>query len=196
MAQPLGSDVFSQLFTEARTHNAWKDQPVDPSLLEKAWDLAKWGPTSGNCCPLRVVFVVSKEAKERLAPCLMEGNVEKTMAAPATAVFGHDMTFYERLPELYPATDARSWFAGNAALIDETAFRNGTLQTAYFMLACRSLGLDCGPMSGFDKPKVEAEFFSGLNVNANFICNIGYGDETGLYPRGPRPSFDQDCIIV
>ena len=196
MPQPLGNDVFKQLFVEARTHNSWQDRTVDPSLLDAAWNLAKWGATSGNCCPLRIVFVVSKDAKERLRPCLMEGNVEKTRAAPVTALFGHDMTFYERLPHLYPATDARSWFVGNAALIDETAFRNGTLQAAYFMLACRALGLDCGPMSGFDKSKVEAEFFAGLNVNANFICNIGYGDAEGLYPRGPRPRFDEDCKVV
>ena len=196
MAQPLKNDALEQLFSKARTHNAWQDRPVGAALLKKIWDLAKWGPTSANCCPLRVVFVTSKEAKERLRPCLMEGNVEKTMAAPATVIFGHDMTFYERLPELFPHTDARSWFAGNAALIDETAFRNGTLQAAYFMLACRSLGLDCGPMSGFDKAKVEAEFFAGRNVNANFLCNIGYGDPAGLFPRGPRPAFEEDCQVI
>jgi len=196
MVKSLTDEALNQLFDDARTHNAWQDRPVPPSLLEKVWNRAKWGPTSANCCPLRVVFVVSQDAKARLEPCLMDGNREKTMAAPATAIFGHDMTFYERLPRLFPHTDARSWFAGNAALIDETAFRNGTLQAAYFMLACRAVGLDCGPMSGFDKAKVEAEFFTGLNVNANFLCNVGYGDPAGLFERAPRPGFDEDCKII
>jgi len=196
MVKSLTDEALNQLFDAARTHNVWQDRPVDPSLLEEVWERAKWGPTSANCCPLRVVFVVSKEAKARLEPCLMEGNREKTMTAPATAIFGHDMTFYERLPRLFPHTDARSWFVGNAALIDETAFRNGTLQAAYFILACRAIGLDCGPMSGFDKAKVEAEFFAGLNVNANFLCNIGYGDPSGLFDRAPRPGFNEDCKII
>jgi len=153
------------------------------------------GPTSSNCLPLRVVFVTSKSAKEKLKSCLAAGNVEKTMSAPVTAIFGMDMEFYEKLPVLFPHTDARSWFVGNGTLIADTAFRNSSLQAAYFILAARAAGLDCGPMSGFDNGKVDAAFFLGTSVKSNFICNLGYGDASKLYPRGPRLGFDEACRV-
>ena len=184
------------LFRQARTHNGWNGKPVGEDLLRAAWDLAKMGPTSANCSPARIVFVISPEAKERLKPCLLEGNVEKTMAAPATAIIGHDLTFHDRLPDLFPHTDARSWFVGNSTLIETTAFRNGTLQGAYFILAARAMGLDCGPMSGFDNAKVDEAFFAGTAIRSNFLCNLGYGDPEMLHPRGPRLTFDEACEIV
>lgn len=192
----LSPKAQSQLFTEARTHNGWADKAVPDALLRKAYDLAKWGPTSANCSPLRVVFIRSKDAKARLAPALIAGNLEKTLAAPATAIVAYDLDFHDHLPRLYPATDARSWFAGNDPLIAETAFRNGTLQAAYLLIALRAVGLDCGPMSGFDKALVDAEFFTGTNVKSNFLINIGYGDPSKLYPRGPRFAFDEIAKIV
>lgn len=184
------------IFTEARTHSAWLDKPVDDALLKQIHELCKFGPTSANCCPMRVVFVKSKEAKEKLNPLMAEGNREKTMKAPVTAIIGMDMEFYEKLPKLFPHTDARSWFVGNDKLIESTAFRNSSLQGAYFMLAARSLGLDCGPMSGFDNAKVDEAFFGGTKVKSNFVCNLGYGDASKLHPRGPRLSFEEACKIV
>jgi 3-hydroxypropanoate dehydrogenase len=183
------------LFRNARTHSAWLDKQVEDALLMRAFDLAKMGPTSANCSPMRVVFVKSKAAKEKLKPCLSEGNMEKTMTAPVTAIIAHDMEFYEKLPKLFPHADARSWFAGNDAVIQATAFRNGSLQGAYFMLAARSLGLDCGPMSGFDNAKVDAAFFAGSKIKSNFLCNLGYGDASKLYPRSPRLEFAEACRI-
>src|SRR5687768_10015220 len=187
---------LDMMFRNARTHSAWLNKPVDDALLIKAYDLAKMGPTSANCSPMRIVFVKSKTAKEKLKPCLSEGNVDKTMAAPVTAIIGHDMEFYEKLPKLFPHTDARSWFAGKDAVIQSTAFRNGSLQGAYFMLAARALGLDCGPMSGFDNAKVDAAFFAGTTVKSNFLCNLGYGDASKLFPRSPRLSFEEACQVV
>jgi 3-hydroxypropanoate dehydrogenase len=195
-AKPLPPEAMAQLFTAARTHNGWQDRETPDALLERAVDYAKWGPTSANCSPMRVIFVRSKEAKARLAPALMPGNLEKTMAAPATAIIGYDLEFYEHLPHLYPATDARAWFLGNEALIEETAFRNGTLQGGYFILALRAVGLDAGPMSGFDKAMVDAEFFAGTKVRSNFLVNIGFGDASKLYPRGPRLAFDEIAKII
>jgi 3-hydroxypropanoate dehydrogenase len=192
----IGDQALDVIFRNARTHYSWRDQPVGEDLLQAVWDLAKMGPTSANCSPARVVFVVSREAKERLKPCLMEGNVAKTMAAPATAIIGYDMEFYERLPDLFPHADARSWFVGNPSLIQATAFRNGTLQGAYLILAARSLGLDCGPMSGFDNAMVDERFFAGTSVRSNFLCNLGYGDGANLHPRGPRLSFQEACRVV
>ena len=183
------------MFRNARTHSHWLDKPVDDALLQQVYDLMKWGPTSANMSPMRVVFVKSKAAKEKLKPCLDAGNVEKTMAAPVTAIIGHDMEFYEKLPKLFPHADARSWFAGNAKLIEVSAFRNGSLQGAYFMLAARALGLDCGPMSGFNNAKVDEAFFAGTAVKSNFICNLGYGDASKLFPRSPRLAFDEACRI-
>ncbi|MFN4149057.1 MAG: malonic semialdehyde reductase [Rhodocyclaceae bacterium] len=192
----LDDAALDQLFRAARTHNAWQDKPVPDSLLKELHELMKWGPTSANCWPLRVVFVKSPEAKARLIPLLMEGNRAKVQAAPVTAILGMDMAFYEQLPKLFPHTDARSWFVGNEALIETTAFRNSSLQGAYFMLAARALGLDCGPMSGFDNAKVDAEFFAGTTIKSNFICSLGYGDPAGLFPRSPRPEFEEVCKIV
>jgi len=196
MTSCIDHTALEQLFFEARTHDKWLNMPVSDELLSKAWDLAKMGPTSANCSPVRIAFVRSEEAKERLRPCLADGNIEQTMAAPATAIIGHDMAFFEKLPQLYPHTDARSWFAGNPALIDSTAFRNGTLQGAYLIMACRALGLDCGPMSGFDPIKTEAAFFPERGVTVNFLCNIGYGDKKALHDRSPRLEFDEACEIV
>lgn len=192
---PIDSTALDTLFMKARTYNDWSDKPVPAQLLEEIWNVARMGPTSANCSPARIVFVTSDEAKEKLRPCLMKGNVDKTMAAPATAIIGHDLEFHENLPKLFPHADARSWFAGNDDLIRETAFRNGTLQGAYLILAARALGLDCGPMSGFDKEKVNAAFFAGTSVKANFLCNIGYGTEKDLFPRSPRLAFAEACRV-
>ncbi len=196
MTEVLNAEALDQLFVVARTHNGWLDEPVPEDLLKDVWGLAKMGPTSANCSPARIVFVVSTEAKERLKPCLIEGNVDKTMAAPVTAIIGHDMKFYDRLPELFPHTDARGWFVGNDDLIGETAFRNGTLQGAYFMLAARALGLDCGPMSGFDNTVVDQAFFAGTDIKSNFLCNLGHGSGEDLQPRSPRLDFDDACSVV
>jgi 3-hydroxypropanoate dehydrogenase len=195
MKQPLSTAELAQLFTEARSYNSWQQEEVSDELLHQLYDLMKWGPTAANSCPARIVFVKSEEAKQRLKPCLAEGNVEKSMSAPVVAIVGMDMEFYEQLPKLFPHTDARSWFAGKPDKIQDNAMRNSSLQGAYMMLAARSLGLDCGPMSGFDYPSLEAEFFPDGKVKANFICAIGYGSEEGLHPRGPRLAFDEACRI-
>ena len=192
----INDEALDLIFREARTRNGWEERKVTRTLMQAVYDLTKYGPTSANCSPARFVFVTSDDAKAKLKPCLMEGNVEKTMSAPACVIIGHDMEFYERLPELFPHTDAKSWFVGNDDLIRETAFRNGTLQGAYFMIAARALGLDCGPMSGFDKEKVDAAFFAGTTIKSNFLCNIGYGTDKDLFPRSPRLAFDDACKIV
>lgn len=184
------------LFREARTHNAWQEKDVSDVLLEALYDLAKMGPTSANCSPMRVLFLRSPEAKARLKPALSEGNAEKTLAAPVTAIIGYDMEFYEQLPKLFPHTDARPWFAGKPAHIETTAFRNGSLQGGYFIISARALGLDCGPMSGFDNELVDREFFPGGTVRSNFLCNLGYGDASVLFPRAPRLEFDEACRII
>ena len=196
MSAAITQDALDQLFTDARTHNVWQDKPVEADLLRAVWDLTKMGPTSANCSPARIVFVVSDEAKARLKPCLAEGNVTKTMSAPVTAIIGSDQKFYDRLGELFPHTDARPWFAGNDAMIESTAFRNSTLQGAYFMLAARALGLDCGPMSGFDNDAVDGEFFDGTSVKTNFLCSIGYGSGEDMFPRSPRLDFDDACSVL
>jgi 3-hydroxypropanoate dehydrogenase len=188
-------DGLDRLFRKARTHNGWQDKPVDNERLREVWNLARMGPTSANCSPGRIVFVVSREAKEKLRPCLIEGNIEKTMVAPVTAIIGYDLKFYERLPYLFPHTDAKAWFMGNDRLIKATAFRNSSLQGAYFMLAARAIGLDCGPMSGFDNEQVDRVFFAGTSIKSNFLCNLGYGDPAKLFPRGPRLEFDEACRI-
>lgn len=184
------------LFRDARTHYNWQDKPIALETLHAAWDLAKMGPTSANCMPARIVFAISQEAKEKLRPALIAGNVDKTMSAPATAIVAFDLAFYDNLPELFPHADARSWFVGNQELIQSTAFRNGSLQGAYFMLAARAVGLDCGPMSGFDNAQVDAAFFPGSTVRSNFLCNLGYGDASKLYPRSKRLSFDEACRVA
>ena len=193
---PFDTAALDQLFRSARSLNAWQDKPVADNLLMELHYLMKWGPTSANCWPLRVVFVKSPEAKARLLPLLMEGNRAKVAAAPVTALLGMDMAFYEQLPTLFPHTDAKSWFVGNDALIEATAFRNSSLQGAYLMLAARALGLDCGPMSGFNAAAVDEEFFAGTTVKTNFICSLGYGDPAGLFPRSPRPEFAEVCRIA
>ncbi len=195
-AGPIAPEALEQIYTGARTHNGWLDRDVPDSLLELAVDYAKWGPTSANCSPMRVVFVRSPEAKARLAPAMSDANRPKTMAAPATAIVAYDLDFPDTLPRLYPATDARSWFIGNETLIEETAFRNGSLQGAYLLLALRAVGLDCGPMSGFDRARVDAEFFQGTRIKSNFLINIGYGDPAKLYPRGPRLDFEEIARIL
>ena len=184
------------IFEEAHTHNGWQDKPVPDDLLRRVYDLAKFGPTCANSCPMRVVFVKSAEAKARLKPLLSEGNVEKTMKAPATAIIAYDTEFYELLPRLSPQRDFRSVYANNPPLALETAFRNGSLQGGYFIVAARALGLDCGPMSGFDNAKVDAEFFPDGRWKSNFLCNLGYGDPTQVRPRSPRPSFEEACRIA
>lgn len=187
------------LFREARTYKTWTDRPVSDDTLRQIHDLAKFGATEANCCPLRVIYVRSKEAKERLRPILDKGNVDQTMAAPVTAIFGTDFEFYEKMPKLFPHTDARAWFVGKEEKIRVTAIRSANLQAAYYMLAARSLGLDCGPMSGFKKDEATREFFAGKfggKVEANFLCNMGYGTPEGLYPRGPRLDFSEAIEIV
>lgn len=182
----LDAEAMDLLFREARTHNGWLDRPVSDEVLKQAVDLMKFGPTAVNASPMRIVFVRSPEAKAKLKGALMEGNVEKTMAAPATAILGYDRAFYDHLPRLFPHADAKAWFAGNEAFATDTAYRNGTLQAGYFLLALRGLGLDTGPMTGFDADKVDAAFFAGTSIRSNILVNIGYGDEAKLYPRAPR----------
>jgi len=195
-ADPISDKALDVIFRDARTRNGWEDRPVSEALIQAVYDLAKMGPTSANCQPARFTFVTSKEAKERLKPHLGGTNVEKTMAAPCCVIISHDLDFYKRLPELFPHTDAKSWFEGNDALIEETAFRNGTLQGAYLMIAARALGLDCGPMSGFDKAGVDKEFFAGTTLRSNWLCNIGYGTEENLFPRSPRLDFGEACEVL
>lgn len=188
--------ALDTLFRQARTQRAWLDQPVGSGQLQQIYDLMKWGPTSANCSPARIVFVTSAQAKEKLVGCMSEGNRAKTAAAPVTAIIGMDMAFYEKLPVLFPHTDARSWFAGKPALIETTALRNASLQGGYFILAARAVGLDCAPMSGFDAEKMDATFFSGTTVRTNFVCSLGYGDKSQLHARGPRLEFEEACQIV
>lgn len=192
----INDEALDVIFRLARTRNGWEERKVSPTLIQAVYDLMKWGPTSANCSPARLVFVTSEAGKARLAPALAPGNLKKTMSAPCVVVIGHDLEFYERLPELFPHTDARSWFVGKPELIETTAFRNGTLQGAYLMIAARALGLDCGPMSGFDNAKVDAEFFAGTKVKSNFLCALGYGTDENLFPRSPRLSFDEACRVV
>ena len=193
---PLTEVGLDLIFRDAHTQNSWRPEAVAEELLRRVYDLAKLGPTAANCTPARFVFVVSKEAKEKLRPCLAPGNVDKTMQAPVTMLVGYDLEFYEKLPELFPRADARSWFVGKPDLIQEAAFRNSALQGAYMMIAARSLGLDCGPMSGFDAEKLSAAFWPDGKVKANFICNIGYGDDLKIFPRGPKLSFERACQII
>ena len=187
--------ALRMIFLDARTHNKWQPKDVSDSLLKDIIDVMKMGPTSANCSPARIIFVKSK-AKERLKPHLQEANKEKTMQAPVCAIIGYDLKFYEYLPKLFPHVDAKSWFEGKPEFIKTTAFRNGSLQGAYLIIAARSLGLDCGPMSGFNNEGVDKEFFAGTDIKSNFLCNIGYGDPAGLMPRSPRFSFDEMAKIL
>lgn len=192
----LDAAALDQLFRSARTHNAWQKKDVPDALLHQLYDLVKWAPTSANSSPARFVFVKSPEAKAKLKEALAPGNVEKTMTAPVTVIVAQDMAFYDKLPQLFPHADARSWFAGNDALIESTAFRNASLQGAYLIMAARALGLDTGAMSGFDAAKLDATFFAGTTVKSNFLINLGYGDEAGLFPRSPRLAFDEAARIA
>ena len=185
-----------QLFDQARTQNGFTAAAIPESKLRQLYDLLKWGPTSANCSPARFIFVTSPEHKAKLLEGMAPGNVEKTKSAPVSVIVGMDMQFYEKLPQLFPAADAKSWFVGNQPLIDATAFRNSSLQGGYLIMAARALGIDCGPMSGFDAAKVDAAFWAGTAVKTNFICNLGHGDPGKLYPRSPRLGFDEACKIV
>ncbi|HXO99917.1 MAG TPA: malonic semialdehyde reductase [Luteibacter sp.] len=197
MSAPLTDASLDQLFRTARSYNAWLDKKVKPEQLHALYDLAKFGPTSANSSPMRLVFITSDDAKQRLKPFLAESNVEKSMTAPVVAIVATDFAFYEHLPKLFPHTDARSWFAGNEALIQTTGMRNGSLQGAYLIMAARALGLDCGPMSGFDQAGVDAEFFAGTQVKSNFLVSIGYGDpDKNLFARNPRLDFDEAAQIL
>ena len=182
-----------QLFDNARTQNGFTAEPIPESKLRELYEMMKWGPTSANCSPMRVVFVTSAEGKKKIVNCMSPGNVEKTSSAPVVAIIGMDLEFYEKLPHLFPAADARSWFVGNKPFADEAAFRNSSLQGGYFILAARALGIDCGPMSGFDGAKVDEEFWAGTKVKTNFICNLGHGDPSKLWPRSPRLTFEEAC---
>ena len=207
----LDDTALDLLFRKARTHNVWLPKPVSDDTLRELYELMKWGPTSVNSCPARILFLRTPEARQRLLPALSPGNVEKTMSAPVTAIVAYDGRFYEQLPKLFPHTDARAWFVDTPELAEVTARRNCSLQGAYLMLAARSLGLDCGPMSGFDAAKVDheffprsaagepdiaQEFFPDSHVKTNFLCNLGYGDPSKLFPRQPRLDFDEACKLI
>jgi 3-hydroxypropanoate dehydrogenase len=192
----LSADALDRIFRTARTHRAWTGRPVTDETLRAIYELMKWGPTSSNSCPARIAFVRSPEAKERLRPALDAGNVAQTMAAPATAIVAYDLEFHERLPLLAPHYDARSAFVGKPELIRTTAYQSSTLQGAYLIIAARALGLDCGPMGGFDSARVDATFFPEGTVRSNFLCNLGYGDPAKLHARAPRLAFDDACRIL
>lgn len=196
MARPLADADLDQLFRTARTHNAFLDRPVDDATLREVYALAKWGPTAANATPARFVFVKSPEAKEKLRPALSEGNLAKTLAVPVTVIVAYDLDFHDKLPYLFPHVDAKAWFEGPRESRREAALRNGTLQGAYLIMAARALGLDAGPMSGFDNAKVDEAFFAGTAVRSNFLVNLGYGDPAGLFPRLPRLGFDEAARIV
>ena len=193
----LNQEALNQLFLDARTHNVWQNRAVPDELLRRLYDTFRMGPTSANSCPARIVFVKSEAAKEKLKPALAEGNLAKVMAAPVTAIIAHDLHFYEKLGKLFPnAPTARSWFDQDEQAATTAAFRNGTLQGGYLIVAARALGLDCGPMSGFDNAMVDQLFFAGTSVKSNFICSLGYGDASKVYPRNPRLDFDEACLIA
>jgi 3-hydroxypropanoate dehydrogenase len=197
MSKLLNDEGQNLLYRDARTHSVWLDKPVDDAILRQAYDLARMGPTSANMCPMRIVFVKSKEAKEKLKPCLDAGNVDKTMKAPVTAIIAMDIHFFDKLPVLFPHADAKAWFKDlPAPVLEYIALRNSSLQGAYFMLAARGLGLDCGPMSGFNNQKLDEAFFAATTIKSNFLCNLGYGDASKLHPRNPRLSFDDACKMV
>ncbi len=196
MHHAINDEALDIIFRTARTQNKWQDKPVSNAMLMAIYDLMRWGPTSANCSPMRIVFVTTPEGKARLAPHLSAANRAKTMSAPATAIIGYDTAFPDLLPKLFPHDQtARTWFA-DPGLAERTAFRNGSLQGAYFIVAARAVGLDCGPMSGFDNAGVDKEFFAGTAVKSNFLCTLGYGDPSGLFERSPRLTFDEACKIL
>jgi len=194
--EPLSTPALQQLFLQGRTFNGWLDKAVTTAQLHQLVELTRMAPTSANCSPARIVFVQTDAAKQRLKPHLAEGNVKKTLSAPVVAILGNDMAFHEHLPKLFPHTDAKSWFEGDEEKIRETAERNGTLQGGYLIMAARALGLDCGPMSGFDMAGVDAEFFAGTKIKSNFLCNLGYGDVSTIFERSPRFTFDEMASII
>ncbi|MEG9861514.1 MAG: malonic semialdehyde reductase [Parvularculales bacterium] len=197
MAEPLSEAAREQLFSGAHTHNGWTSDRITEKTMRALYDLMKWPPTSFNCSPARLVFVVTKMEKERLRPMLMETNQEKSMAAPATVIVAYDKRFYEHLPDIFPAMEGvDALFSGNEDFAEQTAFRNSSIQGGYFILAARALGLDCGPMSGFDSAAVDKAYFPDGRFTANFLCNIGYGDPEGIHPRSPRLDFEKACQIV
>jgi 3-hydroxypropanoate dehydrogenase len=193
---PLDDAALDQLFRTARSYNGYLDTPVSDAQLEAVWELMKFGPTSANCLPARIIWCVSQESREKLAALAMPANAEKILSAPATGIIGMDMEFYEQLPELFPHADARSWFVGNDAMIEATAMRNSSLQGGYFIMAARALGLDSGAMSGFNNAAVDEAFFAGTAIKSNFISTIGYGDPASIFDRSPRPGFERFNKIV
>lgn len=196
---PLSARALDVMFRSARSHNGWLPRPVTDDQLRQLYELVKWGPTASNSLPARIAFVRTPEAKQQLKPCLAPGNVAKTMSAPVTAIIGYDTAFYEHLPRLFPHNPTmRDQFVGDAnrTFAATAAFRNGTLQGAYLMLAARALGLDCGPMSGFDPARVDEAFWAGTTVRTNFLCNLGYGDASMLFARHPRLAFDECCRLL
>lgn len=192
----LDPSAFDQLFIDARTHNAWFDQPVSDDELRQLYELVRMGPTSANCCPARFVFVRTAEGKEKLKPCLSSGNLEKTMSAPVTVIVAYDKAFYEKLPELFPHADARSWFTSSPAFAEQTALRNSSMQAAYLIMAARALDIDSGAMSGFDAKKLDEAFFAGTTWASNLLINLGHGNPEKLYERLPRLSFDDACQLL
>jgi len=196
MTKPLDPAALDQLFRTARTFNGYLDKPVSPQQMDTIWELMKFGPTSANSLPARLVWCVSSEAKEKLAGLALPANGDKIRKAPVTVIIGMDMEFYEHLPELFPHADARSWFAGAPTLAEATAFRNSSLQGAYFMIAARALGLDIGPMSGFNNDAVDEAFFAGTHVKSNFISTLGYGDPSSIFGRSPRPAFERFNTVI
>ncbi len=196
-AHAINDEALDRIFRAARTHNKWTDEPVSDALLMALYDLLRWGPTAANSLPARFLFLTSMDAKLRLKPLLNEGNREKTMQAPAVAIIGYDLDFPEQMPRLFPAAPKiKDVYAGKPDLIEKDALRSGSLQGAYLIIAARALGLDCGPMGGFNRAGVDQEFFAGTNIKSNFICALGHGDPSGVYPRGPRLSFDEACKII
>lgn len=196
MNETMDSSVLKQLFTEARTHNGWLDKKVSQAQIEQLYQLTSLGPTSANCSPARFVFITSDKGKQRLAPTLSSGNLEKTMTAPVTVLVAYDRNFYDALPTLFPHGDAKSWFTSSEALASETAMRNSSMQAAYMIMAARAMGLDTGPLSGFDAAAVDEAFFSGTSWSVNLIINIGYGDASKLYGRLPRLALEEACLYV
>lgn len=196
MTDPLDAQAQDQLFREARTRNAFTDQPVSEALLRQVYDLAKWPPTAGNISPARFIFLRTPQAKARLLPHLSRSNAGKTIGAAVQCIVAYDLAFAEKIPFLFPHNPGSAAWYKDAALAEETAFRNGSLQGAYLILACRTLGLDCGPMSGFNRPAVDAEFFPGTTWRSNFLCNIGYGSDEALFERSPRLSFEEACQVL
>ena len=196
MSEPLDRPALDKIFRAARTYSYWSDREIAPDTLRELVELLRLGPTSANCQPARFRFVTTPEAKERLLKHVSSGNQDKTRAAPATAIVAYDLEFHANLPRMFPHTDAKSWFTGNDALIEETAFRNGSLQGAYMIIAARALGLDAGPMSGFDRAGVDGEFFAGTSLRSNFLCNLGYGDPSRLHDRLPRLGFEEMAEII